>query len=147
MIDTRTEVKSGITGLSYKTQAGGGDCQSRNLVYILNFGAECDYQYVGETGMSLRERMNGHRYDLRHDDVNKPVPFHCSQHGHSPDDVKVCIFRRLDETTDTARRRRVELESISQLMTDAPHSINIQHALHRARDGTPRTPNGLMEAD
>ena len=40
------------------------NCDSRNLIYLIHCDS-CGAQYVGETGRTLRERLNGHRADIR----------------------------------------------------------------------------------
>ena len=43
-----------------KIQCDGGDCRSRNVIYLFACRL-CQLCYVGKTGQMLRKRVNGHR--------------------------------------------------------------------------------------
>jgi tripartite motif-containing protein 2/3 len=38
-------------------------CASKNVIYLVSC-TRCGIQYVGETSLMLRQRMNGHRYTI-----------------------------------------------------------------------------------
>ena len=55
-------------------------CESSALVYLITCST-CNVAYVGETGQKLRERLNGHRADIRNKaDTPVGVPFGMSDH-------------------------------------------------------------------
>ena len=59
-------------------------CTSSSVVYLISCGKPgCEAVYVGETGCSLRERMNGHRFSIKNK-TNTPVGMHFSTEGHNP---------------------------------------------------------------
>ena len=55
-------------------------CETRALVYLITCSS-CNAVYVGETGQKLRERLNGHRPDIRNGN-DTPVGVHFGQPGH-----------------------------------------------------------------
>nr|CAD7460312.1 unnamed protein product [Timema tahoe] len=59
---------------------GHHDCNTANLIYQLycNF---CEAKYNGLTTGPLRIRMNNHRFDTNHKDLDKPVPSHANIHS------------------------------------------------------------------
>ena len=50
------------------------------VVYLITCSS-CNAVYVGETGQKLRERLNGHRADIRNGN-DTPVGVHFGQPGH-----------------------------------------------------------------
>ena len=57
--------KSNLTGKEYKTISYDRlSCGSTNVIYGIHC-VHCGLVYVGETGRSLRSRMNGHRSAIK----------------------------------------------------------------------------------
>jgi hypothetical protein len=132
MVSNTAVAISSKTGLTYKLPPS--SCSSRNVVYMLSFD-NCNAQYVGQTRTPLNIRINNHRSAAKpkgdKKQMNQPVPFHinCSGHDHDWDrDVKVTV---LDVIQDSQDLDRAEFFWISQLMTDHPFSLNIQHVMYR----------------
>ena len=60
--------KSNLTGKEYKTISYDRlSCGSTNVIYGIHC-VHCGLVYVGETGRSLRSRMNGHRSAIKKED-------------------------------------------------------------------------------
>ena len=58
-------------------------CDTSSLVYVITC-SKCNSVYVGETGQKLRERMNGHRADIKNKN-HTPVRLHdFNAKGHEP---------------------------------------------------------------
>ena len=72
---TRIELKSESRPIH-----GHFTCETRALVYLITCSS-CNAVYVGKTGQKLRERLNGHRADIRNGN-DTPVGVHFGQPGH-----------------------------------------------------------------
>ena len=83
--------KSNLTGRIYKTQTYEQlTCGSSNVVYAIHC-VRCGLMYVGETGRSLRSRINGHRAGIIKDGQSLLYK-HFRLAGHSVADMKVQIL-------------------------------------------------------
>ena len=101
--------KSNLTGRIYKTQTYEQlICGSSNVVYAIHC-IRCGLMYVGETGRSLRSRINGHRAGIIKDGQSLLYK-HFRLPGHSVADMKV----------------QRELYWIKELSTAAPYGCNDQ---------------------
>lgn len=140
MLSTDTTITSQTTGISYKISARGTACTSTNIIYGLRF-QDCPFIYIGESGRSLRERMTEHRSDVRHESKEKVVSYHCSEHNHKEEDLTVSILKKMNGTEK--ERKIEELKFISQLMTDWPLGLNMQHVLQRSPIYDPKSPSCL----
>ena len=72
---TRIELKSESRPIH-----GHFTCETRALVNLITCSS-CNAVYVSETGQKLRERLNGHRADIRNGN-DTPVGVHLCQPGH-----------------------------------------------------------------
>ena len=75
-------------------------CDTASLVYLITCSA-CNAAYVGETGNKLRERLNGHRADIRNK-RDTPVGVHFNMANHN---LRVSGLERTGADT-TSRRVR-----------------------------------------
>ena len=64
-------------------------CQGVTHLQLIQWGL-----YIGETGQSLWQRNNGHKFDIGKQDVEKPVSQHFNLPGHSITDFMVAVFRQ-----------------------------------------------------
>ena len=65
-------------------------CASTSVVYLISCGhPKCNAAYVGETGCTLRERMNGHRLAVKNK-TDMPVANHFSTREHS---LKISVLQ------------------------------------------------------
>ena len=110
--------KSNLAGKEYKTISYDRlSCGSTNVIYGIH-SVHCGLVYVGETGRSLRSRMNGHH---RH--------FH--QPDHSMDDMRVQILEKVYHSSEnptllTSICGTRELFWIKELGTAKPYGFNDQ---------------------
>lgn len=124
MILKQNRVSSSKTNLSYKLPKS--NCKSSNVIYLLTF-RNCTQQYVGQTSQELSKRMNLYRSTYNHKKADQPVVHHMIEHEHAWEDLKVTVL----EHTTRDNLNKAELFWISQMMTDAPFGLNIQHVLYR----------------
>ena len=70
------------------------NCQTRNVVYVI----ECTkrfIQYVGETENALHVSLTGHRSDIRHKRMEKPVAKHFNSVDHSIKDLTIMVIETI----------------------------------------------------
>ena len=65
---------AGPNGISIKI-FGNFNSNSSNVIYAISYNLCPKAIYIGEASNSIRQRMNGHRSDIKHD-RNKPVAKH-----------------------------------------------------------------------
>ena len=122
--------KSNLTGRIYKTQTYEQfTCGSSNVVYAIHC-IRCGLMYVGETGRSLRSRINGHRAGIIKDGQSLLYKHFCLP-GHSVDDMQVQILEKIYHSSENPvnirlHRRIRELHWIKELGTAAPYGCNDQ---------------------
>ena len=122
--------KSNLTGKEYKTISYDRlSCSSTNLIYGIHC-VHCGLVYVGETGRSLRSRMNGHRSAIKKGGQSL-LHRHFHQPDHSVDDMRVQIREKIYHSSEnptllTSIRRTRELFSIEQLFKAKPYGFNDQ---------------------
>ena len=111
--------KSNLTGGIYKTQTYEQlTCGSSNVVYAIHC-IRCSLMYVGETGRSLRSRINGHRAGIIKDGQSLLYK-HFRLAGHSVADMKVQILEKIYHSSENPvnirlHRRLRELHWIKEL--------------------------------
>ena len=82
---TRNQAKHQITGAH--------TCQSRHVVYLVRCRKDCaEAWYIGETRQTVRERMTGHRFNIRSGSP-LPVAAHFASPGHTEADMLVSVLR------------------------------------------------------
>ena len=117
--------KSNLTGRIYKTQTYEQlTCGSSNVCAI--HCIRCGLMYVGETGRSLRSRINGHRTGIIKDGQSLLYK-HFRLPGHSVADMKVQILEKIYHSSENPvntrlHRRLRELHWIKELGTAAPYA-------------------------
>ena len=101
---TGTSFCSRTTGEWFSVKAT-TDCQTRNVVYIIEC-KKCAIQYVGETENALCIRLTGHRLDIKHRQIDRPVAKHFSLRDHSMKDLSIMVIEKIyREDTDYQRRK------------------------------------------
>ena len=122
--------KSNLTGKEYKTISYDRlSCGSTNVIYGIHC-AQCGLVYVGETGRSLRSRMNGH--SSANKKGGKSLPHrHFHQSYHSLDDIRVQILEKVYHSSEnptllTSFRRTREPFLIKESGTARPYGFNDQ---------------------
>ncbi|KAI8477599.1 corticospinal neuron axon guidance through spinal cord [Branchiostoma belcheri] len=103
-------------------------CRTKNIIYMIQC-KKCGMQYVGETGQTLANRLNGHRSSIK-TDKDTPVSAHFNQPNHTVADMEVIGLEKLayGRTEDITRQRRLQRESfwIHQLRTLHPEGLNLE---------------------
>ena len=122
--------KSNLTSKEYKTTTYDKlSCGSSNIIYGIHC-IHCGLVYVGETGRSLRSRMNGHRSAIKNGGQSL-LRRHFHQPNHSVDDMRVQILEKIYHSSgipslSTPLRRERELFWIKELGTAKPYGFNDQ---------------------
>ena len=122
--------KSNLTGIEYKTISYDRlSCGSTNVIYGIHC-VHCGLVYVGETGRSLRSRMNGHRSAIKKGGQSL-LHRHFHQPDHSVDGMRVQILEKVYHSSEnptllTSLRRTRELVWIKELGTAKPYGFNDQ---------------------
>ena len=123
--------KVALTGKEYKTISYDRlSCCSTNVIYGIHC-VHCGLVYAGETGRSLRLRMNGHRSAIKREDKAYLLHRHFHQPDHSVDDMRVQILEKIYHTLGnttllTSIRRTRELFWNKELSTAKPYGFNDQ---------------------
>ena len=58
--------------------------------------------YIGETSNSIRQRMNGHKSDIKHN-RNKPVAEHFNKHDHTLKNLRLVVMKKVKGQTKLQR--------------------------------------------
>ena len=97
------------------------DCDSPSVIYLLWCNL-CNIQYIGQTSLSLKERMYGHRNDIKSANQFKPVSQHFTQPGHSTTHLNVTPIR-MTQQNDNERLRYDEV-FIRKFHTLTPNGLH-----------------------
>ncbi|XP_065414590.1 uncharacterized protein LOC135973774 [Chrysemys picta bellii] len=98
------------------TIRGSFTCTSTNVIYAIMCQQCPSAMYIGQTGQSLRKRINGHKSDIRNQNTQKPVGEHFNLSGHSVTDLRVAILQQKN-FKNRLQRETAELELICKLDT------------------------------
>ena len=102
-----------------------GNCNTKNVVYLITC-MKCKHPvYVGETGRSIKHRIKEHVWDIR-GKRDKVVAVHFNSADHSENDAKFCIIEALNPNRSTTYRRIREEFWINKLQTWSPIGLNIK---------------------
>ena len=80
-------------------------CKTRNVIYLIECKC-CRLQYVGETKNPLHVRLNGHRNDIKHHNIEKPVAAHFCSPNHTLSDLTIMVLEQMRSQDDLLRKRR-----------------------------------------
>ena len=98
------------------------DCRTKNVVYLIQC-AKCSIQYVGETENALRIRLTGHRSDINHHRLDRPVAHHFNQPHHSLKDLTIMVIEKIYRD-DAQLRKQKESYWIDTIKTLSPNGLN-----------------------
>ena len=120
-----------INDKTHNTEQG-GTCGSENVIYAMEC-TKCSLWYVGETGDSLRGRLNGHRCVTKKisnggsvDEISNDcgAPLHFGQKDHDlKRDMKLYILEQ-GKCGSTSERRLKESYYIAKYKTLSPNGMN-----------------------
>ena len=107
---------TGPNGVPIKI-SGNFSCNSSNIIYA-NLCNLCPKAiYIGETSNSIRQRMNGHRSDTKHN-RNKPVAEHFNKPDHTLDNLKLALIKEVkSKTSNNGKWKSKKLLSNSIMLT------------------------------
>ena len=118
--------KSNLTGRIYKTQTYEQlSCGSSNVVYAIHcvrFGL----MYVGETGRSLRSRINGHRAGIIKDGQSLLYK-HFRLPGHSVAVMKVQILETIYHSSENPVNIRQKIQLIFDFIEDLENYTGLKN--------------------
>ena len=97
------------------------NCDSENVIYLVTCNL-CGLQYVGETGMKLRDRITVHRSCIKTRKAT-PLGIHFNSKGHSVTDMQIVTIEQLPNNNNYQRKTR---ELFWQLTLDTvfPRGLN-----------------------
>ena len=104
------------------TLVGLMDCQTKNVIYCIGC-TKCQIQYVGETGRSVRDRLNNHLSDISLK-KHTAISIHFNQSGHSKMNLKIRAIEKLPEQSLAPDRKQKEISWIKKLKTKYPYGLN-----------------------
>lgn len=102
----------------------GGNCNTRNVVYLLSCRRCENSVYVGETERALKQRVKEHLWDIR-GNKEKPVAVHFNQAGHKLDDLQVQVIESVKDNSLYYRKIREEFW-MNKLNTVTPFGLNVK---------------------
>jgi hypothetical protein len=97
------------------------NCSSKNVIYLISC-KKCRLQYVGETSMRLKDRLNNHMSTIR-TNKNTAVAIHFNQTFHTIDHVIIKPIELVDINDKKVRLEREKLW-IKTLNTRYPNGLN-----------------------
>ena len=80
-----------------------------NIIYAISCNLFPKAIYIGETSNSIRQRMNRHRSDIKHN-RNKPVAEHFNKPDHTLENFRLAAIKKVQGKTK--QQREVEEQKI-----------------------------------
>lgn len=112
-----------IDGERYKTQKS-GDCNTKNVVYMLSCKV-CDRSvYLGETEGAMKQRVKEHPWAI-HGKRDKVVALHFNKGVHSAEDLQVQIIEGVKDISMCYRKTRKEFW-MNKFDTLNPFGLNVK---------------------
>ena len=82
------------------------DCESRNIVYIIQCKKCWWAQYIGETKHSLATRFKQHLGYVNRRDLSQATGRHFSGQGHSTADMTISVLEKINQEDPMYRKER-----------------------------------------
>ena len=120
--DRKTSVQSTVSGRTFRVHAT-ANCKTSNVVYLIECSL-CHVQYVGETRNALHIRMNGHRGDIYHRCLDKPVSAHFNSSDHNLQHLSIMVLEVMRSQNEDIRKMR-ENFWIFHLQSLHPGGLNL----------------------
>lgn len=110
---------------------GNINCNTSNVIYQLKC-KHCPKDYIGKTITPLRIRMTNHRFDIFHQNAERPVSAHAISHNETK--IEECYELRgiysekpgLDINTNALKIRNIEVAHQLILKSRLPDGLNIR---------------------
>ena len=99
------------------------NCKTANVVYVIKC-KKFNNRNVGETETALHIQMNGHRSDIKHQRLEKPVTAHFNSEGHSLQDLSISVIEQIHRE-EASYGRAKESYWIQTLQSLAPEGLNL----------------------
>ena len=98
------------------------NCNSTHIIYFIHCN-KCQFNYVGQTKRSLKDRLNNHRSNIK---TNKPTPIaiHFNQPQHSLTNLKIMPIHQFSQTYPEKDILNLEKFYINTYKTAYPLGIN-----------------------
>lgn len=97
------------------------NCASTDVIYLITC-KKCHLQYVGQTQQKCSQRMNKHKFDIKHfPDTPTTVAEHFNLPGHTIQDFS---FMPIDKVSDNWKRLMKETSWMYRLGTVTPFGLN-----------------------
>ena len=127
LLNTEGHIVATVTNRKHRTKHN-VTCKSNNLVYCITC-RRCKKQYVGQTKNSLKQRFQGHFYQVVHDVEKTEVSRHFNRNGHqglTDVEIHVLDFIHLSttKTITTDIRLGREFDWIHRLHCIIPKGLN-----------------------
>ena len=100
---------TGPNGVPIKISGNFSCNYSSNIIYAISCNLCPKAIYIGETSNSIRQRMNGHKNDIKHN-RNKPVAEHFNKPDHTLDNLKLVVIKTVKGKTK--QQREVEEQKV-----------------------------------
>lgn len=113
-----------FTSTTYKTsytQNTSFSCDSTNLIYLITCSL-CHLQYIGETGDTIRNRLNNHRSNIN-TKKQTPIGIHFNLIEHNITHLRISLVEQLDNNPLNNRKER-EYYWQNKLGTIYPKGLN-----------------------
>ena len=95
-INTNSAI-TGSNGVFIKI-SGNFSCNSSNTIYAISCHLCPKAIYIGKTSKSIRQRMNGHRKEIKHN-RNKPVAEHFNKFDHTLENLRLAVIKKVKGKT------------------------------------------------
>ena len=76
------------------------DCQTKNIIYLIQC-KKCKWaQYIGETQETLETRFSQHLGYVSRNEQDKAAGFHFNLPGHSAADMEIMVLEKIHQTSN-----------------------------------------------
>jgi len=97
------------------------DCNSINIIYLISC-IKCKLNYIGQTKRKLKDRLNGHRTNIKHK-RNTAIAIHFNNTNHKLSHLKISPIEQIYINKEETRLKR-ENFWINTLNTKYPNGLN-----------------------
>jgi len=97
------------------------DCNSNNIIYLISC-TKCKLNYIGQTKRKLKDRLNGHRTNIKHK-RNTAIAIHFNNTNHKLTHLKISPIEQIYTNIEETRLKR-ENFWINTLNTKYPNGLN-----------------------
>ena len=106
------------------------ECTTTGVIYVITC-AVCSKQYVGQTGVTLRNRVR-HHLNKMHGGCNRKIYRHFNERNHNPSGR--WFITPIQRETDPKKRLRLECEWVNRLRTAGRFGLNARvHATYSSQ--------------